>query len=233
MRNLKKYSNHSGYSADERALGCNISICKSENHTHYDKTFPYDSKVVYIDIPANAYIDSGIIPTDSTGFSYIGQRFTSPAVAFIGYRHTHTTTQYLYVYGYNSVGVFSHNNINTNVSYSSVTTDYDQLVEYKMNLYNSRRVACDDIVSDYVLPSLSFVPNSTMYVGAVHVSSNDALQSSGRTRCYGCIITEGDKIVRDYVPVRIGQVGYLFDRVSGQLFGNAGTGTITVGNDTV
>jgi hypothetical protein len=36
---------------------------------------------------------------------------------------------------------------------------------------------------------------------------------------------------RDFVPVRVGQVGYLYDRVSGTLYGNAGTGNFTVGPD--
>ena len=38
-------------------------------------------------------------------------------------------------------------------------------------------------------------------------------------------------LVRDYIPVRKGTVGYLYDRVSGTLFGNAGTGAFTYGND--
>jgi hypothetical protein len=36
----------------------------------------------------------------------------------------------------------------------------------------------------------------------------------------------------DLVPVRVGSVGYLFDRVSGQLFGNSGTGDFVCGPDT-
>lgn len=35
----------------------------------------------------------------------------------------------------------------------------------------------------------------------------------------------------DLIPVRIGQVGYMYDRVSGQLFGNAGTGDFILGPD--
>jgi hypothetical protein len=35
----------------------------------------------------------------------------------------------------------------------------------------------------------------------------------------------------DLVPVRVGDVGYMFDRVSGQLFGNAGTGAFVLGSD--
>jgi len=45
-------------------------------------------------------------------------------------------------------------------------------------------------------------------------------------------ITKSGVLVRDFVPVRVGTVGYLFDRVSGQLFGNAGTGDFVLGPDT-
>ena len=35
----------------------------------------------------------------------------------------------------------------------------------------------------------------------------------------------------DFIPVRKGTVGYLYDRVSGKLFGNAGTGAFLIGPD--
>lgn len=35
----------------------------------------------------------------------------------------------------------------------------------------------------------------------------------------------------DLIPVRVGQVGYMYDKVSRQLFGNAGTGAFIVGPD--
>jgi hypothetical protein len=37
--------------------------------------------------------------------------------------------------------------------------------------------------------------------------------------------------VADFIPVRIGQTGYMYDKVSGQLFGNAGTGAFILGPD--
>ena len=40
-------------------------------------------------------------------------------------------------------------------------------------------------------------------------------------------------LVRDFIPVRKGTVGYLYDRVSGKLFGNAGTGDFVLGPDVV
>lgn len=44
-------------------------------------------------------------------------------------------------------------------------------------------------------------------------------------------IYKGNALVRDFIPVRVGQVGYMYDKVSKQLFGNAGTGSFTLGAD--
>ena len=35
----------------------------------------------------------------------------------------------------------------------------------------------------------------------------------------------------DLVPVRIGSTGYMYDKVSGNLFGNSGTGSFILGPD--
>lgn len=39
------------------------------------------------------------------------------------------------------------------------------------------------------------------------------------------------ELVQDLIPVRVGELGYLYDRVSGKLFGNAGTGAFVIGPD--
>ena len=38
-------------------------------------------------------------------------------------------------------------------------------------------------------------------------------------------------MLRDFVPVRIGNVGYMYDKVSKQLFGSIGTGQFILGQD--
>lgn len=48
---------------------------------------------------------------------------------------------------------------------------------------------------------------------------------------YWLKIEKGGVLVRDFIPVRVGNIGYLYDRVTGQLFGNAGTGAFVVGPD--
>lgn len=50
-------------------------------------------------------------------------------------------------------------------------------------------------------------------------------------RVYYYKIFESDTLAMDFIPVRIGQTGYLYDTISGQLFGNSGTGDFTLGPD--
>lgn len=50
-------------------------------------------------------------------------------------------------------------------------------------------------------------------------------------KIYMCKLYLDDVKVRDFIPVRKGQVGYMYDKVSGELFGNSGTGDFVLGND--
>lgn len=48
---------------------------------------------------------------------------------------------------------------------------------------------------------------------------------------YSLQVEKGGDVVIDLIPVRVGTVGYLYDKVSGKLFGNEGTGDFVVGPD--
>ena len=50
-------------------------------------------------------------------------------------------------------------------------------------------------------------------------------------RLYVLQIYQSGVLVRDFISVRVVDVGYLYDRVSGQLFGNSGTGAFIIGLD--
>ena len=74
-----------------------------------------------------------------------------------------------------------------------------------------------------------FTSERTLFLFATH-NTNDEYASSSM-RVYACKIWQNDVLVRDFIPVRKGQVGYMFDKVSGELFGNLGTGDFILGND--
>ena len=42
---------------------------------------------------------------------------------------------------------------------------------------------------------------------------------------------KNSSLVADFIPIRKGNIGYMYDRVSGQLFGNSGTGAFVIGPD--
>ena len=44
---------------------------------------------------------------------------------------------------------------------------------------------------------------------------------------------DGTVLIRDFIPVRKGHVGYMYDKVSKRLFGNSGTGSFILGPDKV
>ena len=53
----------------------------------------------------------------------------------------------------------------------------------------------------------------------------------GKKRFKHFRITNNNTPILDLIPVRIGNIGYMYDKVSGQLFGNAGTGSFILGAD--
>ena len=50
-------------------------------------------------------------------------------------------------------------------------------------------------------------------------------------RIYSIVLMLNNEIIYDAIPVRIGRIGYMYDRVSGELFGNMGTGEFILGPD--
>jgi hypothetical protein len=73
----------------------------------------------------------------------------------------------------------------------------------------------------------SITDEAPMYI----IGSPAGTGSSGNY--YYFKIYRNDVLVFDGIPVRIGATGYMYDRVSGQLFGNSGTGNFVLGPDVV
>lgn len=57
------------------------------------------------------------------------------------------------------------------------------------------------------------------------------IQNWAKLRVYYFKVKKENTVILDLIPVRVGQVGYIYDKISGQLFGNSGTGNLILGND--
>lgn len=62
-------------------------------------------------------------------------------------------------------------------------------------------------------------------------NNSSGLQIYSKMRCYSVVVRRSGNVIHDFIPVRIGTTGYMYDTISGELFGNAGTGDFTLGPD--
>ena len=81
-----------------------------------------------------------------------------------------------------------------------------------------------------VISTTRAIPNTnlTMYIFASH---ERLVNRKAHAKLFSMKIYQDGVLVRDYIPVRVGTVGYLYDRVTGALFGNEGTGDFVIGPD--
>lgn len=70
--------------------------------------------------------------------------------------------------------------------------------------------------------------SSTQNTGILFIFSN-----TFKGRCYYFKVLDNGNLILDCIPVRIGNVGYMYDKVSNKLFGNNGSGSFILGQDTV
>ena len=62
-------------------------------------------------------------------------------------------------------------------------------------------------------------------------NNNTVSDGDDKLKIYKCTIKENDVLIHDFIPVRVGNTGYMYDKVSRALFGNCGTGDFVLGPD--
>lgn len=184
---------------------------------------PYDAEVEYLQTDGNAYINTGYAPSDITPI--LETRIYLP-----------TTSTNHYVVGSDgsgntrfSIGRLTSNRIEFRIgSYKNVGSKTANWYTIKLNGSNGQA-------------SLNGTVRWTSSVLTFHSQPILLFTSSGASAPRTPLLTgvrissfklwDGDTLIIDFLPVRVGQVGYMYDKVSGQLFGNAGTGSFILGND--
>ena len=191
---------------------------------------PFDAEVEYLQSTGTQYIDTGVIPTSATrvqcAFLLTSVPSDTFAVAFGAFRSQSETSGFA-LFLNNTVPVQARTgglgkpNI---ISAFSVAKDFN----YEVYLaFNTLRVNGQSYSPSQNNTWTSLSSNMYIFSGSVAYESRRRIPG----RFYYFKIWQGDVLVRDYSPVRKDGVGYLYDRVSGQLFGNAGTGAFGVGPD--
>lgn len=199
---------------------------------------PYDAEIEYLAGNGSPYIDSGIECTGdlSVEFKVMLTKSTPENKAFCGgiavtssgyFRHHATMVDKgRYWYQNNSTSYpefYSPDNVRSN-----------QVYEYLLDAsVPQMETGSGTALSSRGYPSLSGSLTTGSNYGIFARINGTGLSGVQSTpvRVYYFRIKRGSTVLRDFIPVRVGTVGYLYDKVGGQLFGNAGSGAFTLGAD--
>lgn len=185
------------------------------------KLLPYDAEIEYLGFAQNCAVDTGIKP--STNYKYYWkyywtniERWTYPFTnngssgswfLFGGIEQSNRTQIHI-----KSSATITGSVLNVDTLYEgSLEHSGDNMVE-KLNNTSMVTLAYEDYQS---VTNLN-IANLRDYAVQIY---------------YFKVCDENDVLILDLIPVRVGQIGYMYDKVSGTLFGNNGTGSFTLGPD--
>lgn len=190
---------------------------------------PYDAEVQWIATDGQAYIDTGYKPSN---ISRMVLTMDSPTLEqttwFFGCRTSATLGQYAIMY-------------DPSLSQwhwrfgSKLTTAINQLspgiiVFDNLTSTEPRQIYVNSI--PMTVNANTFTANYNLFIFTLNVAGTPAIANiQAGLKFISMNMHEGSTMMLDFIPVRVGSVGYLYDRVSGQLFGNSGTGAFVLGPD--
>ena len=188
---------------------------------------PFDAEVEYLESTSsrNAYFNTGIDALSD--IRAVGKfRWLSGDVGNDRYIIAQTGTTRMYFGTYRSKWMFGFRNYTQpNSPLPQENVDY----EFDVRWYSERPEVFINGESIIAYGSKTGISNNGKML--IFSRQNAPANYSAHARIYYCKIWQNGVLVRDYIAVRKGSVGYLYDQVSGQLFGNAGTGAFIVGPD--
>ena len=195
------------------------------------KLLPYDAEVEYLESTGTQYIKTDIIP--AIGYTY-KMMFRSTGVVDYGYlfgvnwRDDTGTAKFFGLRRFASQARFQ------SLGFSIKTVPYEEDIDYDITInggeagdLNKFKLADGRVFSHNSKISVS--PRLPMNLLAVNNISTVAYKN--KVLLYSFSIEANSKTILDLIPVRVGDVGYMYDRVSGQFLGNAGTGDFIIGPD--
>ncbi len=191
-----------------------------------DSYEPFDSRIEYLRGTGTQYIDTGIAYRSSLS---IEAKLKMESTTFngeylFGIKTTLNGTTYRWAVDGGSNGYVSPH-------FGTVTS---AAVPFTRNEWHTVRADYRYITVDGVTVDTNatvFAPESLINLYLYGRSDDNVAAMMRELDISSFKIIDNGKTVRDFIPVRKGNIGYLYDNISGQLFGNAGTGSFVLGPD--
>lgn len=189
-------------------------------------TVPYDAEIEYLESTGTQYITTDIIPSSVYDVELKMQSDSGNSFrTIIG----SVDTNYFIPVGVNGSNLLytqvgsSPSYANTNISATSLKTIHAYIrkdsIHIDVDSYGFQNTYSGPVSN---LPFFIFARNTSN--GAANIIS---------AKLYFLKVRLDNVLVLDLIPVRVGQVGYLYDKIHKQLYGNSGAGAFTLGPDVI
>lgn len=181
----------------------------------------YDAQVAYLQSTGTQYIDTGIVVGENDTIDVVAMFFAKSQDNFVAGVNA--------LSGEGGVRIDYYNNGTFYIRFGSISSS-SVSVGYIVNnkkTYSLRKNSFSVDGTQYAMPTYSSMPSRTIWIFNIN---NTSYYFVGRIYSFH-IIDANNEYRINLIPVRCGTVGYMYDRVSGTLFGNDGTGDFVVGAD--
>lgn len=187
-----------------------------------NKVWPltYDAEVEYLQSTGTQWIDTGYQPTTTTDAmikftaTQNGNSWVMGTITWWGVRCYFDTTPKQVEFA------------NSSVVFSRAGVAYTQGDVVTLSLQGSEVFADGTKIGEITRNNAS---GNLAIFGYQGKNGTANLLIPGRV--YFVKLWQDGNLIRDFIPVRVGSSGYLYDKVSGSLFGNQGSGSFILGPD--
>lgn len=188
------------------------------------KRLPYDAEVEYIRSTGIQYIDTGVIIDTNDYGAYYKFKVNSFNDGTSGVSGTNSGEAKLYINFWGNGLYVRYGNYLS----SKITEGFNAAGVNEVNL-NGGVITLNG--SDIATATLANRIAEDLPVFVFAWNDRGTAKNFCYMDLYAFKFYKDGGVAADFIPVRKGSVGYLYDRVSGRLFGNAGTGAFVAGPD--
>ena len=187
-------------------------------------------RIEYIQFTGTQYIDTGFVPDSNSCVEVVCHMTTGNTFVFGSSVSYNNRAFEMYSYGSNGCQVSYGSKWNTGALYYNSSSYYKQVVDKNIaTTYDMQ----GNVIKTTTLDAQTFTCPNTMLIGALHRGANgQTITINTKTfEIKSFIIKDNGVEVRNYIPAKIGQVGYLFDTIHEVYYGNERDTDFVLGGD--
>ena len=179
--------------------------------------------IEYLESTGTQYIDTGYCPNAQTVVNFRCST-TMNNKRVCGVRDSNAKNNFECIAYGGSLGFIFRVQTSSNITFPAQS---DTIYDIMMSLTT---ITVNDTTKTSTRSSLSESFPLVLFAGYL-ADQSTKVSNFSNTKMYSFSISENNVLKKDFIPVRVGRTGYLYDRVSDQLYGNSGTGNFVLGND--